>query len=228
VTDKINYSDYIKRLEKYLELSLYDSLITLFSGYTYPFVFVFIFVLSIIPILTPPTWIVVVSAYSLNDHLNPFLLSAIGATAAVTGRLILLKASTIGRKAINEHRKSSLEKLRKYLEKTRYGYLFGTLLFAMTPLPSSMLFISYGLINAKSLGIVTGFWIGRFIVYIIMIYLSQYFIDYFKNILNSDIKSIIIIDIIGIIMTIFMLLIDWNILISERKLVFIKPKRFYS
>jgi hypothetical protein len=50
-----------------------------------------IFVLSIIPILTPPTWIVVVSAYSLNDQLNPILLSAIGATAAIIGRLILLQ-----------------------------------------------------------------------------------------------------------------------------------------
>ena len=205
---------------------LYDFLITLFSEYTYSFVFFFIFVLSIIPILTPPTWIVVVSAYSLNDQLNPFLLSAIGATAAVTGRMILLQLSTIGRKAINDHRKNSLDRFRKYLEKKRYGYLIGTLLFALLPLPSNMLFISYGLMNAKSIGIVAGFWIGRFVAYIIMINLSKYFVDYFKKILNSDIQSLIIIDIIGIIMTLFMLLVDWNILFSERKLVFIKPKRF--
>jgi membrane protein YqaA with SNARE-associated domain len=209
-----------------LEDLLYDYIISLFSQYTYPFVFLMIFVLSIIPILTPPTWIIVVSAYSLNDQLNPLLLSAIGATAAVIGRMILLQVSTIGRKAINDQRKSSLEKLRKYLEKTRYGYLFGTLLFALTPLPSNMLFISYGLMNAKSLGIIAGFWIGRFIAYLLMISLSKYFVDYFKEILNSDIQSIFIIDIIGIIMTLFMLLIDWNILFSERKLVFIKPKKF--
>ena len=178
-----------------MELLLYDFLITLFSEYTYLFVFFFIFILSIIPILTPPTWIVVVSAYSLNDQLNPFLLSGIGATAAVTGRLILLQLSTIGRKAINDHRKSSLEKLRKYLEKTKYGYLIGTLLFALLPLPSSMLFISYGLMNAKSVGIVVGFWIGRFVAYIIMINLFKYFVDYFKKILNSDIQSLLIIDV---------------------------------
>jgi membrane protein YqaA with SNARE-associated domain len=184
-----------------------------------------IFILSIIPILTPPTWIVVVSAYSLNDQINPIVLSMVGATAAITGRLILLQLSTIGRRAINDHRKSSLEKLRKYVEKTRYGYLIGTLIFALTPLPSNMLFISYGLINAKSLGIIIGFWIGRFIVYLGMISLSRYFVDYFKEILSSDIQSIFIIDIIGIIMTLFMLLIDWNILFSEHKLVFIKPKK---
>ena len=59
-----------------------------------------------------------------------------------------------------------------------------------------------------------------------MISLSKYFVDYFKEILNSDIQSIFIIDIIGIIMTVFMLLIDLNILFSERKLVFIKPEKF--
>ncbi len=211
-----------------MELLLYDFFNTLFSEYTYPFVFLIIFVLSVIPILTPPTWIVVVSAYSLNDQLNPFLLSIIGATAAIAGRLLLLQLSTFGRKTINDQRKSSLEKLRKYLEKTRYGYFIGTLLFALLPLPSNMLFISYGLINAKSISIIVGFWLGRFLVYIIMIYVSYYFFNSFKEMLNSDIHTLILMNIVGILMTLFMLLIDWNILFSEHKLSFIKPKRFFS
>ena len=211
-----------------MELLLYDFFNTLFSEYTYPFVFLIIFVLSVIPILTPPTWIVVVSAYSLNDQLNPLLLSIIGATAAIAGRLLLLQLSTFGRKTINDQRKSSLEKLRKYLEKTRYGYFIGTLLFALLPLPSNMLFISYGLINAKSISIIVGFWLGRFLVYIIMIYVSYYFFNSFKEMLNSDIQTLILMNIVGILMTLFMLLIDWNILFSEHKLSFIKPKRFFS
>ena len=211
-----------------MELLLYDFFNTLFSEYTYPFVFLIIFVLSVIPILTPPTWIVVVSAYSLNDQLNPLLLSIIGATAAIAGRLLLLQLSTFGRKTINDQRKSSLEKLRKYLERTRYGYFIGTLLFALLPLPSNMLFISYGLINAKSISIIVGFWLGRFFVYIIMIYISYYFFNSFKEMLNSDIHTLILMNIVGILMTLFMLLIDWNILFSEHKLSFIKPKRFFS
>lgn len=206
---------------------LFEFFGTLFSGYTYPFVFFIIFVLSIIPILTPPTWIVIVSAYSLNDQLNPILLSMIGASAAIAGRLILLQLSTVGRKAINDHRKNSLDKFRKYLEKTRYGYLIGTLLFAILPLPSNMLFISYGLMKAKSIGIVVGFWLGRFVSYIIMINLSQYFLKSFKEIINSDMLSLIFIDILGILMTLLMLLIDWNILLSNHKLVFIRPKIFF-
>lgn len=206
---------------------LFEFFDTLFSGYTYPFVFFIIFVISVIPILTPPTWIVIVSAYSLNDQLNPLLLSMIGASAAIAGRLILLQLSTVGRKAINDKRKNSLDKFRKYLEKTRYGYLIGTLLFAILPLPSNMLFISYGLMKAKSIGIVVGFWLGRFVAYIIMINLSQYFFNSFKEYINSDILSLIFIDILGILMTLLMLLIDWNILLSNHKLVFIRPKIFF-
>ncbi len=206
---------------------LFEFFATLFSGYTYPFVFFIIFVISVIPILTPPTWIVIVSAYSLNDQLNPILLSMIGASAAIAGRLILLQLSTVGRKAINDHRKNSLDRFRKYLEKKRYGYLIGTLLFALLPLPSNMLFISYGLMKAKSLGIVLGFWLGRFLAYFIMINLSQYFFNSFKDILNADTLSLIFIDIVGILMTLFMLLIDWNTLLSDHKLVFIRPKIFF-
>jgi membrane protein YqaA with SNARE-associated domain len=206
---------------------LFEFFATLFSGYTYPFVFFIIFVISVIPILTPPTWIVIVSAYSLNDQLNPILLSMIGASAAIAGRLILLQLSTVGRKAINDHRKNSLDRFRKYLEKKRYGYLFGTLLFALLPLPSNMLFISYGLMKAKSIGIVVGFWLGRFLAYFIMINLSQYFFNYFKDILNADTPSLIFIDIVGILMTLLMLLIDWNTLLSDHKLVFIRPKIFF-
>ena len=206
---------------------LFEFFATLFSGYTYPFVFFIIFVISVIPILTPPTWIVIVSAYSLNDQLNPILLSMIGASAAISGRLILLQLSTVGRKAINDHRKNSLDRFRKYLEKKRYGYLIGTLLFALLPLPSNMLFISYGLMKAKSIGIVVGFWLGRFLAYFIMINLSQYFFNYFKDILNVDTPSLIFIDIVGILMTLLMLLIDWNTLLSDHKLVFIRPKIFF-
>ena len=118
--------------------------------------------------------------------------------------------------------------LRKFLEKTRYGYFIGTLLFALLPLPSNMLFISYGLLNAKSIGIVIVFWTGRFLVYLIMIYISSYFFNSFKEMLNSDFQTLIIMNVVGILMTLFMLLIDWDILLSEHKLSFIKPKRFFS
>ena len=89
-----------------MELLLYDFFNTLFFEYTYPFVFFLIFALSVIPVLTPPTWIVVVSAYSLDEQLNPFLLSVVGASAAIAGRLLLLQLSSFGRKDYKRSKKT--------------------------------------------------------------------------------------------------------------------------
>jgi membrane protein YqaA with SNARE-associated domain len=199
-----------------------------FPEYSYLFITLIIFLLSVIPILTPPTWMVVVAAYMINPSLDPILLSILGASAAIGGRLILFQFSSFGRKYINETRKNSLDRLKKYLEKTKYGYFLGTMIFALTPLPSNMLFISYGIMKARSIGIIAGFWIGRFIVYLLMINLSNYFFKSFNDLFKNDITFTILVDITGIAMTLLIIFINWDILISQHKLVFIKPKNFFS
>ncbi len=198
-----------------------------FPEYSYLFSALIIFLLSVIPILTPPTWMVVVSAYMINPSLDPVVLSLLGASAAIGGRLVLFQFSSFGRKYINETRKSSLDRLKKYLEKTKYGYFLVTMIFALAPLPSNMLFISYGIMKAKSIGIIIGFWIGRFIVYFMMINLSKYLYKSFSELFKNDITLTILVDIAGIAMTLLVIFVNWDILISQHKLVFIKPKIFF-
>jgi len=60
-------------------------------------------------------------SYTLNPALDAVLLSVIGASAATLGRFLLMRFSSIGRKVINDERKSSLNKLKNYLEKKKYG-----------------------------------------------------------------------------------------------------------
>jgi uncharacterized membrane protein YdjX (TVP38/TMEM64 family) len=193
---------------------------------SYLLVFVLVLLLSIIPILTPPSWMIVVSSYTLNPSLEPILLSIVSATSATIGRFLLMKFSSVGRRIVSQQRKNSLEKLKNRLEETKYGYFLGTLLFGFLPLPSNMLFVSYGLMKVKSFQIIFGFWIGRFTVYMLMIYMSGNILKPIKNTFDLNFTSIIIIDIAGIIMTIFILLIDWNKFIVEKKLGFIKPRKF--
>ncbi len=199
-----------------------------FPEYSYLFSALIIFLLSVIPILTPPTWMVVVTAYMINPSLDPIFLSILGASAAIGGRLVLFQFSSFGRKFINETRKGSLDRLKKYLEKTKYGYFLGTMIFALTPLPSNMLFISYGIMKARSIGIIIGFWIGRFIVYFMMINLSKYLYKSFSELFKNDITFTILFDIAGIAMTLLVIFVNWDILISQHKLVFIKPKNIFS
>lgn len=165
-------------------------------------------------------------SYTLNPALDAVLLSVIGASAATLGRFLLMRFSSIGRKVINDERKSSLNKLKNYLEKKKYGYFLGTMLFALLPLPSNMLFVSYGLMKVRSLQIIAGFWIGRFLVYLLMIYLSTNILLSITDKIDLSFASLIWIDVAGIIMTILILLIDWNKLIFEKKIGFIKPRRF--
>ena len=167
---------------------------------------------------------IVVSAYTLNEDFNPIILSIIGAIATTLGRIILLKYSSIGRKIINNKRKSSLERLKKYLEKTRYGYFITTFVFAILPLPSNMLFISYGLMKVRSIGIIAGFLLGRFIVYLIMIQVTKGFFQTLNEITNNNLLSVALMDIAGIIMTIIVLIIDWEEVITNRKFVLLKPQ----
>lgn len=197
----------------------------LLQDHPYLWVLLIIFGLSAAPILTPPTWMVIASAHALSgSSLDPFLLSSIGATAATGGRLLLMKYSSIGRRKLDEKRKSSLERLQKYLQKRRFGYFAGTFIFALTPLPSNMLFISYGLMSAHSMGIILGFWTGRFIVYLTMIHVSGYVFQPLSQILGDNLTAVIITDIIGVCMTAAILLIDWDRAITEHKIAIIRPR----
>jgi hypothetical protein len=171
---------------------------------------------------------VVAAAYMINPSLDPVILSILGASAAIGGRLILFQFSSFGRKLISETRKSSLDGLKRRLEKTRYGYFLGTMIFALTPLPSNMLFISYGIMKARSIGIIIGFWIGRFIVYLIMINISKYFFRSFSDLFKNDIIFTILVDAVGIAMTLLVIFVNWDTLLSQHKLVLIKPKNIFS
>ena len=99
------------------------------------------------------------------------------------------------------------------------GFLFGA-----TPLPSNILFITYGLMRVKNIGIYVGFWFGRTISYIIMIYFGNAVLRPFFEIFEDRLVGILLIDGVGIGMIFLFASINWTVLITERKIKFVKPK----
>jgi len=97
-------------------------------------------------------------------------------------------------------------------------------LFGATPLPSNMLFIAYGLMRAKSLGIYVGFWFGRVISYIVMIYFGNAVLTPFLELFEDRLTAILLIDGAGIGLIILFASINWTLLITKRKIKFVKPK----
>ena len=196
----------------------------IFGELSYLGIFLVLILVNASPILMPPSWIVLTSFYLLDPSLNVVALSMIGATGATIGRFFLKKISGLFRKFVGEEQKSNLDIIGDYLNHKKYGYLLASFLFGATPLPSNMLFITYGLMRAKSVGIYIGFWFGRTISYIIMIYFGNAVLQPFLEIFEDRLTAILLIDGVGIGVIVLFASINWTVLITQRKLKFVKPK----
>ena len=196
----------------------------LFGEFSYFGIFLILIGVNASPILMPPSWIVLTSFYLLDPTLNIVLLAVVGATGATIGRFFLKRISGLFRKFVGEEQKSNLDMIGSYLNKKKHGYLIASFLFGATPLPSNILFITYGLMRAKSVGIYVGFWFGRTISYIIMIYFGNTVLTPFLEMFEDRLTGILLIDGIGIVLIILFACINWTVLLTQRKIKFVKPK----
>jgi hypothetical protein len=196
----------------------------IFGELSYFGIFLVLIAVNASPILMPPSWIVLTSFYLLDPNLNILLLSVIGATGSTIGRYFLKKISGLFRRFVGEEQKSNLDIIGNYLNRKKFGYVIASFLFGATPLPSNMLFITYGLMRAKNVGIYIGFWFGRVLSYIIMIYFGNVVLKPFLEIFEDRLMGILFVDVMGIIAIIFFASINWSLLITKRKLKFTKPK----
>ena len=196
----------------------------IFGEYSYLGIFFALIGVNMSPILMPPSWIVLTSFYLLDPTLNIVFLAMVGATGATIGRYFLKKISGLFRKFVGKEQKSNLDIIGSYLNKKKYGYVIASFLFAATPLPSNVLFITYGLMRAKSIGIYVGFWFGRVISYIIMIYFGNAVLRPFLEMFEDRLTGILLIDGVGIGMIIIFASVNWTVLITEKKIKFVKPK----
>ena len=196
----------------------------IFSEYSYIGIFLVLIGVNAVPILMPPSWIVLTSFYLLDPSLNVVILAMVGATGATIGRFFLKKISGLFRRFVGQEQKSNLDIIGDYLNGKKYGYVIASFLFGATPLPSNMLFITYGLMKAKSLGIYVGFWFGRTISYVIMIYFGNAVLTPFLEIFEDRITGILLIDGVGIGIIVLFASINWTVFITQRKIKFVKPK----
>ena len=199
-------------------------LFDIFAEWSYLGIFLLLVGVNTSPILMPPSWIVLTSFYLLDPSLDIVLLAMVGATAATIGRFFLKRISGLFRKFIGSEQKSNLDIIGDYLNKKKYGYVIASFLFGATPLPSNMLFIAYGLMRAKNIGIYVGFWLGRTLSYIVMIYFGNAVLQPFLEIFENRITGIIVVDLAGIGAIVFFASVNWSLLITQRKFKFVKPK----
>jgi len=192
--------------------------------YSYFGIFLLLIGINAAPILMPPTWIVLSSFFALDSSLDPLLLALVGATGATIGRLILKNLSGFFRRFVGKEQKSNLDAIGNFLNRKKFGYVLTSFLFAATPLPSNMLFVAYGMMRAKSIGLYFGFWVGRLLSYYIMITISSVVLTPFLELFEDIIIGILVADIVGIGVVVIFTCINWQTLLLERKLQFVRPK----
>nr|AIF14072.1 putative membrane SNARE associated-like protein [uncultured marine thaumarchaeote KM3_65_H02] len=192
--------------------------------YSYLGIFFLLIAVNAAPILMPPTWIILSSFFALDASLDPFLLAIVGATGATIGRFFLKCISGFFRRFVGKEQESNLDAIGNFLNKKKFGYTLTSFLFAATPLPSNMLFVAYGMMRAKSIGLYIGFWCGRLISYYIMITISEAVLAPLLQLFEDRIIGIIVADIIGIGVVIFFTCINWQVLLFQRKLRFVRPR----
>ena len=192
--------------------------------YSYFGIFLLLIGINAAPILMPPTWIVLSSFFALDSSLDPLLLALVGATGATIGRLILKNLSGFFRRFVGKEQKSNLDTIGNFLNRKKFGYVLTSFLFAATPLPSNMLFVAYGMMRAKSIGLYFGFWVGRLLSYYIMITISSVVLTPFLELFEDKIIGILVADIVGIGVVVIFTCINWQTLLLERKLQFVRPK----
>ena len=196
----------------------------IFGKLSYFGIFLVLIAINASPILMPPSWIVLTSFYLIDPSLNVIFLAMVGATGATIGRFVLKKISGLFRKFVSDEQKSNLDTIGDYLNRKKYGYVVASFLFGATPLPSNMLFITYGLMRAKSIGIYVGFWFGRTLSYIVMIYFGNVVLTPFLEMFEDRLTGILLIDGVGIGLIVLFASINWTVLITERKIKLVKPK----
>lgn len=199
-------------------------ILEIFGEFSYFGIFLVLIGVNAAPILMPPSWIILTSFYLLDPTLNIVILAMVGATGATIGRFALKRISVVFRRFVAEEQKTNLDVIGNYLNNKKYGYIVTSFLFGATPLPSNMLFIAYGLMRAKSLGIYVGFWFGRVLSYIAMIYFGNAVLTPFLELFEDRLVAILLIDGVGIGMIVLFASINWTLLITKRKIKFVKPK----
>jgi len=194
------------------------------SEYSYLGIFFLLIAVNAAPLLMPPTWIILSSFYAIDPLLDPLILSLIGATGATIGRFFLKSVSGIFRKFVGKEQKTNLDAIGNFLNLKKFGYIITSFVFAATPLPSNMLFVTYGLLRAKSFGLYIGFWMGRVVSYYIMITISTVVLTPFIELFEERYIGILIADALGIGSVIFFTCINWNLLLTKRKFKLNKPR----
>jgi membrane protein YqaA with SNARE-associated domain len=176
---------------------------------------IIVFVINVIPALAPPTW-AVLSAFNIAAPHNILVLILVGVTASTCGRFVLARFSGIVTKEFaSPKKKQEFNAIEKKLEGKGFRKFIFTFIYALSPLPSNALFIAFGATNTRLREVLAGFFLGRFISYLSLVFTTEKIFSSLESTLlgNASLWTIMI-EVIGLIAIVLFFVTDWNKIIQ--------------
>jgi membrane protein YqaA with SNARE-associated domain len=126
-----------------------------------------VLVLNVLPAFAPPTWMVL-TFYGFNfPQIHPLWVALVAALGATAGRLVLaLFAQRIANSRwARAELRENMQAIADVIARRRSASVLAFLMFAISPLPSNVLFLAYGLTRAPLQLLALPFFIGRLFSY---------------------------------------------------------------
>ncbi|HNV00909.1 MAG TPA: hypothetical protein PKK60_00575 [archaeon] len=189
-----------------------------------------IFGLNVIPAFAPPNWIVLAYFYITRPQ-NLILLIIIGVSASTCGRYVLaILSRKVFNKFASEEKKEEMELIRNKLKKGSWKKFIFSTLFSLGPFPSNSLFIAVGTTKIRLKEIIAGFFVGRTISYLFLVFTSEkIFTSLETTLAGSATLWTLMIEIIGLVSILVFFLFDWKkLLLKKEKKTKLKRKFEYQ
>lgn len=177
----------------------------------------FVVAINAIPVLMPPTWVILALAKINDPGFNPLLLALAGATASTIGRAILTYYSGFFRKFFDEGLRQKATDIKKFFDQRPREVLFGAFLFSLSPLPSNLMFVAGGLTKIKAKPLFAGFFLGRLVSYFLLILASHTLFAAVEAYTGKSDTLKIAFDALGLLAGVLFIFVDWKKLAEQAK-----------
>lgn len=180
--------------------------------FEYLIVFCIVFIANVLPIFGPPTWMIL-SVLAITYDLPLLEIVIVGAIASSLGRYVLAKyVGVLSERYLPKKQKKGIKHLRNFLSyESGFVPFIVSFVYALSPLPSNIIFIVAGAARLGILSIISGFFIGRLISYSIIVGVVKALVS------TSNLFSLayILLDVIGIGLALGILFADWDKIIKH-------------
>ena len=187
----------------------------------YGVVFLAALAVDIIPLLAPPAWTIAVFLL-VKFHLNPLIVLLLCASGSTLGRYLMsLYIPRFANLFIKRRKTDELEFLGKKLSQSLWQSWLFVLIYAVTPLSTTALFMAAGVAKVKPSHTLPPFFCGKFLSDAIMIFTGFYAANNFKALVNGiySPKAIVMLA-LGLVVIAWFLFLDWRALLQQKKFKF--------